>query len=109
MSARAEERDDMVVKEKRGRRRYIAFTMHPGITKESLISSLRRLCGDPPYVVQCGEGWAIVRCSPNDVDETVGLVRLADPSSVSLKTSGTLRTLRNTYSELKRLRPKKKM
>jgi len=99
----------MVVKEKRGRRRYIAFTVRPGITKDVLISLLRKTGGDPPYVVQCGEGWAIVRCSPRDVDMTVGLVRSADPSSVSLRTSGTLRTLRCMYPELERLRPKKRM
>ncbi|MCL2785816.1 MAG: hypothetical protein FWD81_01140 [Methanomassiliicoccaceae archaeon] len=99
----------MVVKEKRGRRRYIAFTVSTGLTKESLISALRKVCGDPPYVIQCAEGWGVVRCPHDAVTVTVDIVRLADPSSVSLRTSGTLRTLRGLYPELERLRPKKRM
>jgi RNase P/RNase MRP subunit POP5 len=95
------------VKEKRGRRRYIAFTVSAELTKETLISALRSVCSEPPYVIQCGEGWAIVRCSPAAAETTISRMRLADPSSSSLRTSGTLRTLRDLYPELKRLRPKK--
>jgi len=99
----------LTVKEKRGRRRYIAFTVGPEITKDIAISSLRMLCGDPPYVVQCAEGWAILRCSPENIEETKALMRRVDASSAPLKTSGTLATLRDAYPELKRLRPAKKM
>jgi len=99
----------MVVKEVRGRRRYVAFTVNAELTKTSLISLLRTVCTEPPYVVQCAEGWAIVRCSPVMIERTIELVMLADPSASSLKTSGTLKKLRDTYSELKRLRPKKTM
>jgi RNase P/RNase MRP subunit POP5 len=95
----------MVVKEKRGRRRYIAFTVSPGLTRDSLIHLLKERSGGLPYVVQCGEGWAIVRCSPKEIDISVSAMNLADPSSVSLRTSGTLATLRDRYPELKRLRP----
>ena len=108
MYASAGKRNDMAVKEKRGRRRYVAFTVREDLRKETLISALRRLGDDPPYVVQCGEGWAILRCSPEDVDDTISQMKDADPSSVSLRTSGTLRTLRGMYSELERLRPPKK-
>ena len=96
----------MTVKEKRGRRRYVAFTVRPELTKECLIASLRNL-RDPPYVVQCAEGWAIVRCSPRDLEETIAVINETEPSSVSLRTSGTLSSLRNRYPELKRLRPKR--
>jgi len=98
----------MTVKEKRGRRRYIAFTTDPLLTKEAVISLLRKLSDVPPYVVQCAEGWTIVRCAPGDIDDTIALIGLADPSSVSLRTSGTLASLRDRYPELKRLRPVKK-
>jgi len=98
----------MTVKEKRGRRRYVAFSVDAELRKETLISALRRLGDDPPYVIQCGEGWAILRCSPEDVVDTVSEMRNADPSSVPLRTSGTLRTLRDTYPELERLKPPKK-
>jgi RNase P/RNase MRP subunit POP5 len=95
----------MTVKERRGRRRYIAFRVRDDLTKDAVIAVLRRVCGNPPYVVQCAEGWMIVRCSPSDAEDTIRHVGLADPSSVSLRTSGTLASLRNDYPELKRLRP----
>jgi len=100
--------NDMTVKEKRGRRRYIAFRIAGELTKDAMISRLRKVCGEPPYVVQCSEGWMIVRCAPSDIDETIRLVKLADPSSSSLKTSGTLASLRSGYPELERLRPVRK-
>jgi len=95
----------MTVKEKRGRRRYIAFRVRGDLTKDTFISLLRKVRIRPPYVIQCAEGWAIVRCAPSDVEDVMRLVKLADPSSVSLRTSGTLASLRNGYPELKRLRP----
>ncbi|MDR0779000.1 MAG: hypothetical protein LBE48_06165 [Methanomassiliicoccaceae archaeon] len=99
----------MTVKEKTGRRRYVAFTVDPLFGKETLISALRKASGDPPYVIQCREGWCIVRCTPGSVDSTITVMRNADPSSVSLRTSGTLRTLRERYPELERLRPPRKV
>jgi len=99
----------MAVKEKRGRRRYIAFIMSPAHTKESLIRSLRPLSDAPPYVVQCAEGWAVVRCAPGEIDRTISIMKDADPSSASLRTSGTLASLRDAYPELKRLRPPKRV
>ncbi|MDR2867016.1 MAG: hypothetical protein LBV13_06435 [Methanomassiliicoccaceae archaeon] len=99
----------MTVKEKVGRRRYIAFTVDPSFTKGSLISALRNSPGEPPYVIQCAEGWCIVRCPLKDVDDAIRAVRGADGSSVPLRTSGTLSALRDKYPELKRLRPARKM
>lgn len=98
----------MVVKEKRGRRRYIAFNLDDSFSKETLIAKLRSLTSpdDPPYVVQCSAGWAVVRCSPDGTDAVLALLRRADPTSSSLCTSGTLRTLRGRYPELKRTRPR---
>ena len=101
--------DAMVVKEKRGRRRYIAFSMCAELTKDSLISALRRSCNDPPFVVQCAEGWAIIRCPHKDTDSVISEIKLADPSSEPLRTSGTIRTLRMMFPELERLRPKKRV
>jgi hypothetical protein len=98
----------MTVKEKTGRRRYIAFTVDPSFSKETLIFALRKVCDGPPYVIQCGEGWCIIRCLPKDADASVAAMSDADPSSLSLRTSGTLHTLREKYPELKRLRPPKK-
>ena len=97
----------MVVKEKRGRRRYVAFNLNDALCKETLIAKLRSLTSpnDPPYVIQCSAGWAIVRCSPDEIDAVQTLLKRADPTSSSLCTSGTLRTLREKYPELKETRP----
>ena len=84
----------MTVKEVRGRRRYIAFHVGNGIGKTALINRLRGLTGDVPYVVQCSDGLAILRCAPSEMDAVIGLMRSADPSWTSILTSGTLRTLR---------------
>jgi RNase P/RNase MRP subunit POP5 len=99
----------MAVKEKRGRRRYIAFTVSPHLTKESLITVFRRISDGQPYVIQCAEGWAVLRCSPDETDATISKMKDADPISVSLRTSGTLSKLREIYPELNRLRPPKRV
>lgn len=85
----------MTVKEKRGRRRYIAFTVPEEIGKQTLIHRLRECVGDAPYVVQCGRGLAVVRCAPNECVRTMDLMKTAYPSSGSLMTSGTLKALRS--------------
>ena len=96
----------MTVKSKRGRRRYIAFTLDSKFDRTSLISGLRSVAGDAaPYVVQCSEGWCIVRCTPDRREETIALMGLVDPSAVSLRTSGTLITLRRRYPRLEETRP----
>jgi RNase P/RNase MRP subunit POP5 len=92
----------MVVKSKRGRRRYIAFSVSPELRKEALIRGLRQVDPDnPPYIIQLAGGKAVVRCSPDKREGTILAVSQTDPSSVSLLTSGTLRTIRDAYPELK--------
>lgn len=97
----------MVVKEIRGRRRYILFSISDGITKESLIRSFRTLdAATQPYIVQCIPGKVIIRCGPDEREDIISTMSRVDPSSVSLLTSGTLRTLRDRYPDLKT--PKKR-
>ena len=96
----------MVVKSKRGRRRYVAFTVDASLGKESLAGKLRAFAGDSDLkVIQCAEGWCIVRCSPNDRGKLVSLMSSIDPTSKSLRTSGTLITLRRRYPRLMETRP----
>lgn len=83
----------MVVKEKRGRRRYVAFALSSDMGKQDLISVLRGH-GAAPYVVQCAGGHAVIRCGPEEVAAVKDLMRDADPGSVPLSTSGTLKALR---------------
>jgi hypothetical protein len=92
----------MVVKCKRGRRRYIAFSVSPDLGKDDIIKGLRYVDTDePPYVVQCTLGKAILRCSPKSVENAIRIMSKIDPASSSLMTSGTICTIRSIYPELK--------
>ncbi len=92
----------MVVKERRGRRRYVAFevTSEELLGAEALLSAMRSLSGGrkPPKMVQFDGHIGIVRCDLRELAWTKELLvnagtRLA--SSIStLSTSGTLHALR---------------
>lgn len=89
----------MVVKEKRGRRRYILFRMdHNPRSKEAFVSFLRSNLdtrGYIPYVIQCKDDLVIVRCQPGERDEAIQAMESL--GGRSLLTSGTLRKLRTRY------------
>ncbi|MDR3205848.1 MAG: hypothetical protein LBT41_01950 [Candidatus Methanoplasma sp.] len=93
----------MVVKSERGRRRYVVFGVSAGLTRSMLINRLRGVCPEDevPYVVQCVPGKAVIRCAPKEIDRTIAAVAAADRASEPLLTSGTLRTLRERYPDLK--------
>ncbi|MCL2318131.1 MAG: hypothetical protein FWC44_03660 [Methanomassiliicoccaceae archaeon] len=92
----------MVVKSKRGRRRYIVFEISPNLRRDALISSLVSVKGEnPPHLIQMDHGKAVVRCTPQNREDAVNAVSRADPKAVSLVTSGTLRKIRELYPELK--------
>ena len=96
----------MVVKAVRGRRRYIAFTLDSDLDRNALIAKLQELKGeDIPYVVQCSEGWAIIRTFPDRTESTIALMSEACVNSRPLSTSGTLKTLRSRYPRLQETRP----
>ncbi len=93
----------MTVKSKRGRRRYVAFITSPEMTKQEMVD---RIPGGRTFnVIQCSEGMAIVRCGPSDVGRCEEAVRACDPQAHAVRTSGTLRTLRDEYPVLKKNAP----
>ena len=95
----------MTVKSKRGRRRYLVFTVSDIASRESMI---HRIPGGKRFnVIQCAEGMAIVRCAPDEIGECTEAVRVAEPSAELVTVSGTLRTLRDRYPVLKRNAPPK--
>ena len=95
----------MVVKSKRGRRRYVAFTLSETFTKETLAGKLSAYSGGTEFkVIQCASGWCIVRSAPNDVRKVIEMMSHADPASKSVSTSGTLITLRSKYPPLESTR-----
>jgi RNase P/RNase MRP subunit POP5 len=94
----------MVVKEKRGRRRYIAFETDKRTSDEELLSFFTSVLSPKgiksPKMIQFDGKRGIFRCPPSDkerilkaVEERRGLPIIV----VTLSTSGTLRTLREKY------------
>ena len=97
----------MTVKSKRGRRRYIVFKMPLDADRTSLSRAIPNL--PQVKVIHCDEGMAVVRCSPEGRDEIISSIEEKFPDSKSLKTSGTLKTLRDQYGPLgKRRKPSRK-
>ncbi|MCL1979086.1 MAG: hypothetical protein FWG60_02880 [Methanomassiliicoccaceae archaeon] len=90
------------MKDRRGRSRYVVFEVSPRLTKELLIKEFRSAgLRDPPYIIQCVPGKAVLRCAPKDRDNTIDIMSRVDPPSVPLSTSGTIRKIRRAYPELK--------
>lgn len=91
----------MVVKEKRGRRRYVAFETTESIDAETvsreIISSAVRLGVRPPKLIQFEGQRGIVRSSEPEKDATIELLNTAQLPMKTLRTSGTLKTLRERY------------
>jgi len=92
----------MVVKERRGRRRYVAFevTSEELLGAEALLSAMRSLSGGrkTPKMIQFDGHVGVVRCDPRELAWTKELLVSAGArlgSSVrTLSTSGTLHALR---------------
>ncbi|NYT11737.1 MAG: hypothetical protein GKC03_04200 [Methanomassiliicoccales archaeon] len=98
----------MVVKDKRGRRRYIAFVLTQGgpITKSGLITLLREASREyrieEPRVIEFDGTKGIVRCGHLLKEETLAILgsfseRKDGIEVKTLSTSGTLRKLREQY------------
>ena len=96
----------MVVKESRGRRRYVAFSLGRSVPK----SELERFLSSTPYsqlqVIQCAGGWCIVRCEPWQTKPLIEIVTKTYPDSESVSASGNLLTLRRKYPILWDTRPR---
>lgn len=94
----------MVVKSKRGRRRYIAFRVRDGgaLSDEGLLSALNPAflaAGmKPPKVMQFNGSGGIIRVGGEEQGRAVDLINAGGRGKLeTLKASGTLRTLRERY------------
>ncbi|MGN0099000.1 MAG: hypothetical protein ACI38Y_06725 [Candidatus Methanomethylophilaceae archaeon] len=98
----------MVVKSERGRRRYVVYTVPEGTGWDEVLDSLS---AEPPLpqlkVISCFSGMAVIRTEPRGLADLDARMRSEWPGSESLMTSGTLRTIRDRYPEL-RVRRKRK-
>mgnify|MGYP006980732572 CR=1 FL=1 len=96
----------MTVKSLRGRRRYIMFAVTEDVDRRGLEGILYGLA--QIRIIHCDEGMAVIRCTPGDREEVISRIVLRYPGSGSLKTSGTLKTLREIYGPFgKNQRPEK--
>jgi RNase P/RNase MRP subunit POP5 len=95
----------MVVKERRGRRRYIAFSVEPLASDAAFLAYLRsagdRLGIRTPKVIQFDGAFGIVRTSPAEKEAVIGLLNGQGEGITvhSLATSGTLKTLRERFGK----------
>ena len=96
----------MVVKEKRGRRRYVAFVLGSPMSKSDLEWRIRSTGYFQINVIQCAGGWCILRCEPWLLERLDGIMDKACPGSESKSTSGNLVTLRRDYPILWETRPR---
>jgi len=99
----------MVVKEKRGRRRYIAFEvlsdtpLNLAELKSILRNEAQHYGMEPPKVIQFENQRGIVRCPHTEKEKIVELLNNIKRTGKkelrirSLRTSGTLRKLRRLY------------
>ncbi len=93
----------MVVKEKRGRRRYVAFRTDQKASDEELLATLTSTFSPMgikvPKLIQFDGSKGIFRCSPKDKDRVLNTLARSGfgLSIITLSTSGTLITLREKY------------
>ena len=96
----------MVVKEKRGRRRYVAYELGGSVAKSELEEGIRSTGYSQISIVQCAGGWCILRCEPWLLERLDGIMGKVSPGSESKSTSGNLITLRRKYPILWETRPR---
>ncbi len=106
----------MVVKDRRGRRRYIAFRVHSDspVSTEGFLRALddesRRAGAKTPKLIEFDGKTGIVRCSNLDKEKAIGVLsRIGSIDGMNvrvetLRTSGTLLTLRERYAPGRRER-----
>ncbi len=92
----------MVVKERRGRRRYVVIACDPAYegrdeAVKELNALFRSLGMQPPHVIDTGDWHLIIRCSPSERDGVLSALGDLDRSLTPLRTSGTLKKLRARY------------
>ncbi len=92
----------MVVKERRGRRRYVIFACDPPfMDRNEAVKEVNRLFQHrglkPPHVIDTGEWHLMVRCSPHERDAVIDVLSNGNRVVRPLRTSGTLKCLRERY------------
>lgn len=90
----------MVVKSVRGRRRYVYVRVPEGTRRDDLAGCMSERFDDTKAIT-CRDGDAVIRCSPRECEAVVDHLISSGLCTGSVKTSGTLRTLRDEYPQLR--------
>ncbi|MBI4416505.1 MAG: hypothetical protein HY557_05945 [Euryarchaeota archaeon] len=89
----------MVVRDREGRQRYIAFVVTPPVPKARLTTALRD-AGDRVRLVEYDGARGLVQCAHTAKDATIALLNglpLGDATVRTLGTSGTIRKARAKF------------
>ena len=89
----------MVVKSERGRRRYVFFEVPQHVRRDDVSQALEGI--GSVKVITCSDGRAVVRCSPDDREAVTRRMSEGFDGCRPVRTSGTLRGLRDRYPSLK--------
>ena len=89
----------MVVKSERGRRRYVFFEVPQPVRRDDVSQVLEGI--GSVKIITCSDGRAVVRCSPDDREAVTRRMSEGFDGCRSVRTSGTLRGLRDRYPSLK--------
>ena len=89
----------MVVKSERGRRRYIFFEVPHHVRRDDISQALDGI--GSVKVITCSDGRAVVRSSPDDREAVTQRMTETFGGCRSVRTSGTLRGLRDRYPPLR--------
>ena len=85
----------MVVKDKVGRNRYVAFLVTPPVDKARLLAALKSApVPDRPWLVEYDGGRGLVRCPHTAKDETIAFLNGLRIGASHLRTTGTSGTIR---------------
>lgn len=103
----------MVVRDKVGRNRYVAFVVAPPVDKPRLVSALKSAPGpDRPWLIEYDGARGLVRCAHTAKDATIeflNALRVGASRIRTIGTSGTIRKAREKFlarRESRRERPK---
>ena len=90
----------MVVRDKVGRTRYVAFVVTPPVDKGRLLTALRSApTSDRPRLVQYDGGRGLVGCAHLQKDATIAFLNALRIGDARLRTTGTSGTIRKARAK----------
>ncbi|SRR6266581_1509280 len=90
----------MVVRDKVGRHRYVAFVVTPPVDKPRLAAALRSATTlDRPWLVEYDGGRGLVGCAHTEKDATIAFLNALRIGDARVRTTGTSGTIRRAHEK----------